>query len=71
MTDEPIHAPDCDGFAMHFLRSRQVSSEGRGMWQAECSYCGLLPGRTGRDQDPRDLHRDHPGSAPCEGRCVA
>jgi hypothetical protein len=68
-----VHHPDCDGFRMHAAPERQVSREGRGVWQAECRSCSWTGNLFG---NPVDAHADgvaHEQAADhdCHGECQA
>jgi len=76
MTDV-VHHPDCDGYRWeHHGEVRQVSHEGRGMWQAHCTvttcdWKGTLfgPRRAERTQG-RGARAHHRGRVHRPVRCV-
>lgn len=63
--------PDCDGWIMHSADARQVSGEGSGMWQAQCSICDWTSDTFGSQHCARNAARPHSSSAHCDGRCAA
>lgn len=75
VSDLRPHHPDCDGWmALHRTAVVQVSTEGRGILQAQCldddcDWVGTLVGPDARDLAARE-RREHAGEpVECDGRC--
>lgn len=72
MTTTTHHSRDCDGYVYaHLATVKQVSREGRGMWQAVCDACDWQGSRVG--PDARDLPTleasHHTVERACNGEC--
>lgn len=70
------HHPDCDHWRIaHPTETRQISREGRGMWQASCGDCDWTSIVVGPDGGLASLKREEEAHGntwtQCVGECLS